>query len=170
MFAIEPIKISAIRLSLVAAALTAGACVTSTGASISDVTGDTLALSNCPVFTEQPGVQVFDELAWTGHLAAAGEQAPQLTQWTPDFSHQRVALVMMGQKPSLGYAIELQPPVTKTGDTVSLPVKQTEPPAGSLVAAALSSPCAYTVVNSSEFSTLQVTDSSDGSVLFEWTR
>lgn len=144
--------------------------MTSTGASKTDVTGESLALSNCPVFAEYAGVRVFDEAAWAGHLELAGGLAPQLTQWTPDFSNQRITLVMMGQKPSLGYSIHLQPPVIKTGDTVSMPVKLAEPPAGSLVASALSSPCAYALIKTSEFDKLLVTDASDDSVLYEWSR
>lgn len=142
--------------------------MTSNGAAGSDVTGQTLALSNCPVFEQEAGLKVFDEQAWSEHLTLAGEQGASLSDWALDFSRQRVVLVMLGQKPSLGYGVALKPPVLKSDSSLALLVTQFSPAAGSLVAAALTSPCAYTVVNTNSFDTVIVTDSADESVLFEW--
>lgn len=144
--------------------------MTSNGATGSDVTGQTLALSNCPVFAQAAGLTVFDEQAWKTHLEQAGEQGARLSEWTLDFSRQRIILVMLGQKPSLGYGVELKPPVLKSGSSLMMPVTQSEPAAGSLVAAALTTPCAYTVVNTEAFDTVTVTDAADDSILFEWNR
>ena len=153
--------------AVLAATTALSACVTSSNANQPEVLAKTVSLSNCPNPSAEAGVKVFDEAGWTEHVEMAGEQLTAI-DWTPDFSKQRVVLVRMGEKPTLGYAMTVEPPVPVKDSVVSMRVKASSPPAGSIVGAALTSPCAYSLINIAEFKALEVTNSADDSVMHRW--
>jgi len=157
------IQVAAVLISVNALA----GCVTSSNANQPEVLDKTVSLSNCPNPSDDAGVIVFDEKGWADHAESAGEKLAAI-DWSPDFSKQRVVLVRMGEKPTLGYAMSVEPPVPVKESVVSMPVKASSPPAGSIVGAALTSPCAYSLLNIAEFKELVVTDSSDDSVMHHW--
>ncbi|MFK7965762.1 MAG: protease complex subunit PrcB family protein [Burkholderiaceae bacterium] len=153
--------------AVLAAATALSGCVTSSNANQPEVLEKTVSLSNCPNPAAEAGVTVFDDAAWAEHLEMAGDQLTAI-DWTPDFSKQRVVLVRMGEKPTLGYAMAVEPPVPVKDSVVSMPVKASSPPAGSIVGAALTSPCAYSLINIAEFKALVVTNSADDSEMHRW--
>jgi hypothetical protein len=77
----------------------------------------------------------------------------------PDFDHERVILIHQGQKPTLGYSLELaDTSVRRINGVGQLQVLNREPPADAIVAQALSSPCLLLAVERQPMKALQVKD------------
>ena len=113
---------------------------------------------------------MFDQQAWSAHLREAGEQNAALGQWQVDFDKQTIVLVQMGEQPTLGYSIKLEPPVLRSADGISLTVRQQSPAPGMLTGMALTSPCTYALLNAADVSTVQVRDAESQQVLHTWQR
>lgn len=80
----------------------------------------------------------------------------------PDFDDERVILIHQGQKPTLGYSLELADSSVRILNQVGrLQVLNREPPADAIVAQALSSPCLLLVMERRPMESLQVKDQHD---------
>ena len=77
-----------------------------------------------------------------------------------DFQRQFVLLIDMGQKPSLGYRLELIDPdaFDSTGDPARLGVDWIDPPLNAMVAQSLSNPCLLLKLDRDNFGSIEVLD------------
>lgn len=163
-------SLSVSRLLMSACAFAVIGCVTTPSLSAGDVLAESLSLTSCPARADEAGVKIFNEADWVEHLAQAGERAESLSDWQPNFANQRIALVMMGERRTLGYSITVKPPVMKTDSNIQINVKRSTPATGAIVPMALSSPCTYVLLNSVDFDALAVSDADSGLVVHRWAR
>ena len=113
------------------------------------------------------GLAVFSAGCVVPPVASGGDL---LGQWQVDFDKQTIVLVQMGEQPTLGYSIKLEPPVLRSADGISLTVRQQSPAPGMLTGMALTSPCTYALLNAADVSTVQVRDAESQQVLHTWQR
>lgn len=126
--------------------------------------------TRCPADVGAARLVVFDDRSWTAHLASAAEPVTDLAGWAPDFSRQSLVLVALGQKSTLGHSIAIGEAMRDDAGHVTLPVTRASPAAGAMSAMALSSPCAYALLDTADIERLDVVDAADGDILQRWSR
>ena len=127
------------------------------------------AFDICPWPMGQAGLQVVSSpLAWERFLAQGKPSPGAVGQWAPRFDAQWVVVYGAGFKPSSGHALRMGVPVWADGGrTLQLPVTQVSPPAGTLQATVMTSPCAVAWLQAPAAKTLRVVDAHSGAVLGE---
>ena len=121
----------------------------------------------CPWKPNAAGLEVVRNTAdWQQLLSPAQQNLGELRTWKPSFDNgHRIVVYRMGQKNSAGFSVNFGTPSLLLGNQLRLPLMLNTPPAGSMNAMVLTSPCVVGWVDVSSGTSVELVSDSSKAVI-----
>ncbi len=127
---------------------------------------------HCPA--TQPGIRVIhDDASWAEwqrqrqRMSFPGPNKPEDAAAGLDFSQISVIVILMGQKPSPGYAVDVSAgSITLKGTSLTINAVWQQPPEGAILPQVITSPCVAITVPTAQYSTVKV-ENQNGDIVID---